>query len=73
MAAQQSLHCEPTTLPGAMLLNRLQAIGAAGRREPAARADEGRDEPAVEPDQSQHQRSDHPIQNLLRLEACITG
>lgn len=73
MAAQQSLHGQPTALPGAMPLDRLQAIGAAGWREPAARADEGGDEPAVEADQSQHPRSDHTIQKRRRLNEWITG
>ena len=44
MAAQQPFHGEPAPLPGTMLLNSLQAIGAAGGREAATGPDHRGDE-----------------------------
>ena len=60
MAPQQSLDGEPASPPGAVTLNGLKAIGAAGGSEPASRSDHRGDEAAVETNHHQHQPGNAP-------------
>ena len=61
MAAQQPFHGQPATLPRAMLLDGLQAIGTAGGREAATGPDHRGDEAPIEGDASQKNSSESLI------------
>ena len=61
MAAQQPFHGEPASLPRAMLLDGLQAIGTAGGREAATGPDHRGDEAPIEGDASQENSSESLI------------
>ena len=61
MAAQQPFHGEPASLPRAMLLDGLQAIGTAGGREAATGPDNRGDEATVEGDAGKENSSESLI------------